>query len=170
MDADDELQDLTPIRAIVPNATGPILPPDEGSAQVVQGMFHLVPYLPQFGGDPVAGAELVDSDLSVLEGLGNGGHGSEPGGPKIVYRLREGIERFLITDINDPAASAKAQSDIFVMGDAVATEVASYNHVPGGSNVLYMDGHVTFQKYDVKGPGPVNAPVARILGMILSAL
>jgi len=31
-----------------------------------------------------------------------------------LYRLREGIERFFITDINNPAASAVAQSDIWV--------------------------------------------------------
>ena len=37
------------------------------------------------------------------------------GGGNTVYRLREGIERFTITDINNPAASATAQSDIFVM-------------------------------------------------------
>ena len=34
-----------------------------------------------------------------------------------LYKLREGISRFLITDINNPAASAKAESDIVVMFD-----------------------------------------------------
>ena len=64
-----------------------------------------------------------------------------------VYRLREGIERFYITDINNPAASAVAQSQLPVSWDIVATEVSWYNHIPGGSNVLYMDGHVEFVKY-----------------------
>jgi prepilin-type N-terminal cleavage/methylation domain-containing protein/prepilin-type processing-associated H-X9-DG protein len=72
-----------------------------------------------------------------------------------VYRLREGIERFLITDINNPGASARAQSEIFIMFDNVATVAAEYNHVPGGSNVLYLDGHVTFVRY----PGPADSPV-----------
>ena len=27
--------------------------------------------------------------------------------------------------------------------------VAVFNHVPGGANVLYMDGHVEFQKYQI---------------------
>ncbi len=63
------------------------------------------------------------------------------------YRLREGIERFFITDINNPAASTKAQTEIAVMYDHVETDVRSYNHVPGGGNVLYMDGHVEFLKY-----------------------
>jgi len=30
--------------------------------------------------------------------------------------------------------------------------VALFNHVPGGSNVLYMDGHVEFVKSGVKYP------------------
>lgn len=70
-----------------------------------------------------------------------------PGSPRKVYRFREGIERFLITDINDPAASAKAQSELVLMFDNIALEPASYNHVPGGCNVLYLDGHVAFGLY-----------------------
>ncbi|MCP4644518.1 MAG: DUF1559 domain-containing protein, partial [bacterium] len=64
-----------------------------------------------------------------------------------VMRLREGIERFLISDINNPAATARAQSDIPVMWDAVSTVPGNFSHVPGGSNVLYMDGHVAFDRY-----------------------
>jgi len=80
--------------------------------------------------------------------------------PSSYPHLKEGVERFLITDINNPAASAKAQSEIAVMFDAFATGVNDYwggvgdtapiirmNHVPGGSNVLYMDGHVEFLRY-----------------------
>lgn len=73
-----------------------------------------------------------------------------------VYRLREGIERFYITDINNPAASAMAQSNIFVMHDDINSAEASYmNHIPGGCNVLWMDGHVSFLKY------PSETPVSR---------
>ena len=91
-----------------------------------------------------------DVDTQVL-GTGNAGG-------KVIYRLREGIERFLITDINNPAASARAQSEIFVMMDNICIKPSDFNHVPGGSNVLYMDGHVEFQKYP--GPAPVNQGVA----------
>ena len=69
------------------------------------------------------------------------------------YRVREGIERFMITDINNPAASAKAQSEIWIMHDE--QWVLNFNHIPGGSNVLYMDGHVEFLKY------PTETPVSR---------
>jgi prepilin-type N-terminal cleavage/methylation domain-containing protein/prepilin-type processing-associated H-X9-DG protein len=70
-----------------------------------------------------------------------------PGGADTVYRLREGIERFFITDINNPAGSALAQSEVPIMWDSVSILPSDFNHIPGGSNVLYMDGHVQFLRY-----------------------
>ena len=61
-----------------------------------------------------------------------------------------------------------AQSSVFIMYDQLATKVESYNHIPGGANVLYMDGHVEFKKYDRFGPLPANESMARLTGMILS--
>ncbi len=84
------------------------------------------------------------------------------GGGITVYRLREGIERFFISDINDPAASAMAQTEVPVLMDMVATQVDEYNHVPGGSNVLYMDGHVKFIRYP--GDVPVCTVAAYLFG------
>ena len=71
-----------------------------------------------------------------------------------LYRLREGIERFLITDINNPAGSAKAQSGIPVMWDetAVYGNADTFNHLPGGTNCLYLDGHVEFLKWQSTFP------------------
>ncbi|MCX5769629.1 MAG: DUF1559 domain-containing protein, partial [Candidatus Hydrogenedentes bacterium] len=80
---------------------------------------------------------------------------STGGVDKTVYRLREGIERFFITDINNPAASALAQSEIAVMYDQVNSNVKDFNHIPGGGNVVYMDGHVEFLKF------PSEYPVSR---------
>ncbi len=81
--------------------------------------------------------------------------------PLTVYRLREGIERFLITDINNPASSARAQSEIPVTGDWVSTDLGQeFNHAPGGCNFLYMDGHVEFIRYP--GQWPVS-PLMAIL-------
>ncbi len=74
------------------------------------------------------------------------------GGSDTMLRLRDGIERFLITDINNAAGSAQAQSNIPIIYDQVSgTTIAYYNHIPGGSNVLFMDGHVEFQKYGSGG-------------------
>jgi prepilin-type N-terminal cleavage/methylation domain-containing protein/prepilin-type processing-associated H-X9-DG protein len=78
-----------------------------------------------------------------------------------LYRLREGIERFLITDINNPAGSAIAQSQLAVMWDIVAMDVAWFNHVPGGANVLFMDGHVQFIRYPSE-TFPVTPDFARL--------
>ena len=85
------------------------------------------------------------------------------GNGNIIFRLREGIERFLITDINNPGASAMAQSEVAVQWDVTATAAASFNHVPGGSNVIYLDGHVEFKKYP-NSEFPVVKGMARIFG------
>jgi prepilin-type N-terminal cleavage/methylation domain-containing protein/prepilin-type processing-associated H-X9-DG protein len=87
----------------------------------------------------------LSGDVTVEAPYGNGGGTT-------IYRLREGIERFLITDINNPAGSAKAQSGIYIMMDAVSVKPSDFSHVPGGSNVLYMDGHVEFIRYPTKAP------------------
>jgi prepilin-type N-terminal cleavage/methylation domain-containing protein/prepilin-type processing-associated H-X9-DG protein len=83
-------------------------------------------------------------------------------GGTVIYHLKEGIERFMITDINNPAASAQAQSQVFVMFDALSVELADFNHVPGGCNVLFMDGHVIFIRYP--GAPPVSSNVAVLNG------
>ena len=100
-----------------------------------------------------------DADLPAYA-VGNAGGNT-------IYRLKEGIERFMITDINNPAGSAMAQSELSVMHDLVMVEyfyaiaygeepgAIIFNHVPGGGNVLYMDGHVEFQRYPQKEP-PIN--------------
>jgi hypothetical protein len=61
-----------------------------------------------------------------IEGTGSGGNPT-------LYALRKGVERFLITNINNPAESATSSSSIPVM----------------------LDGHVEFIKY------PGNYPVTR---------
>jgi prepilin-type N-terminal cleavage/methylation domain-containing protein/prepilin-type processing-associated H-X9-DG protein len=83
--------------------------------------------------------------------------------------LREGIERFLITDINSPAGSAKAQSEIPVLWDHASTQDGApdptdFNHIPGGSNILYLDGHVGYVRYPATSGDsewPLSEPVVR---------
>ncbi len=81
-----------------------------------------------------------------------------------IYRLREGIERFFITDINNPAASNKAQSEVWIMSDDVNSQPEFMNHIPGGGNVLFMDGHVEFIRY------PGESPVCRLWACLLGFL
>lgn len=67
--------------------------------------------------------------------------------PRQVLRLKEGAERFLITDVNNPSTANISQSHFAVMFDRVDIDPIGFNHLPGGANVLYMDGHVEFNKY-----------------------
>jgi prepilin-type N-terminal cleavage/methylation domain-containing protein/prepilin-type processing-associated H-X9-DG protein len=107
---------------------------------------------------PAAIATLEnDFDTNAYGYPGNGN-----GGGNTIYRLREGIERFLITDINNPAGSAKAQSTMPVMWDVINILIQgdhgmSFNHVPGGGNVLYMDGHVEWIRYQACAAFPINS-------------
>lgn len=94
---------------------------------------------------PINHAGPINNNVNAASGLGNAGGGT-------IYRLKEGIERFMITDINTPAGSAQGQSSIWIMHDAVSSDTKNFNHVPGGANVLYMDGHVEFVKYPGRPP------------------
>lgn len=89
------------------------------------------------------GPESKDKDMELAE---------PPAGytgSTTIYRLREGIERFFITDINDPAGSSQAQSSVAVMWDGMcAGYVEHFPHWPSGGNVLYMDGHVEWHRLD----------------------
>lgn len=40
--------------------------------------------------------------------------------------------------------------------DLVSTQVDEFSHVPGGSNTLYMDGHVAFIRYNDSFPAVPN--------------
>ena len=85
--------------------------------------------------------------------------------PSSYMRIRDGIERFFITDINNPGAGAEAQSSIpvkfdswglphyddYVSGMTGAPSI-NFNHLPGGANVLFMDGHVEFIRYQERFP------------------
>jgi prepilin-type N-terminal cleavage/methylation domain-containing protein/prepilin-type processing-associated H-X9-DG protein len=126
----------------------------------------IAPYL---SNDGTAVMRLADADIDLADQNPGAGYGN--GGGNTIYRLREGIERFLITDINNPAASAKAQSNIFIMFDQLGNGVAGkdFNHIPGGCNVLYMDGHVEFVRY-VANEDSATQPVSPSMANIAVAM
>ena len=130
-----------------------------------------VPFLrgPLGDGDPT-NDYLLDADLDNVEihrllimmSKPTGSAAGNGNGSKL-YRFREGIERFLITDINHPANAQRAQSEVPVMWDVVSASsagAAQFNHIPGGANTLYMDGHVRFNRYP--GTFPATAGFARV--------
>ena len=147
-------------------------------AQLNYGFLALAPFVMDTNSTTDAG---LDDDMSLA---GIGGTGAGCGGGNSVYRLREGVERFMITDINNPGAAAAAQSTIAVMFDAWSeagvlaqyyggsdgSGVILFNHLPGGSNVMYMDGHVEFVKYRAKYPvgHPTNTGANFELGWALA--
>lgn len=133
---------------------------DPGTTAPKQIFDHWVPKLTAWyiNEEMTYDAVEPDSDGEVDAPFGNGG------GNKI-YRLREGVERFMITDINNPGASAKAQSTVFIMLDSFSSYTRDFNHLPGGSNVLYMDGHVEYRRYPSEPPMlPKFAAIVGILG------
>jgi prepilin-type N-terminal cleavage/methylation domain-containing protein/prepilin-type processing-associated H-X9-DG protein len=85
----------------------------------------------------------LHEDYSALTASGYLGTGAT----NVIFRLNEGVNRFLITDINNVAASAQSQTTIIAAFDQAGINAAGFNHVPGGSNMLYMDGHVEFVNY-----------------------
>jgi len=103
--------------------------------------------------------EASDEDFTVSTTYA----GTQAGGGDTIQRLRQGIERFLITDINNPAGSALSTSEIPIMWDHISTNAKDFAHVPGGGNVLYLDGHVTFIKYPAD-KFPMTEDSARTFG------
>ena len=83
--------------------------------------------------------------------------------------IKEGVDRFFITDIHGPSGELHATNCIPIMWDMVrfvqtgvegALGLLEFNHTPGGSNTLFMDGHVEFVRYPI--------PVESISGWPLS--
>ena len=99
----------------------------------------------------IALRRLADTDLKVAVGVGNGAN-------DVIYRLKEGNERFMITDVNNPQVASMAQSSIFTMMDLFGNvgAIQYFNHVPGGCNVLFMDGHVDWIPYVAPAPGQIG--------------
>jgi prepilin-type processing-associated H-X9-DG protein len=138
---------------------------------------------PWNSGDPagIALRKLGDSDLEDIIA-----HPSNPtfflgnGGGTTIYRLKEGNERFMITDVNNPQTSSMAQSSLWAMIDNFGNygAIKYFNHVPGGCNVMFMDGHVDWIPYVAPSPGndmtvlmdlgatqPVLPSIAGIIGL-----
>jgi prepilin-type processing-associated H-X9-DG protein len=67
-----------------------------------------------------------------------------------LHLLHEAVGRFFITDIADPHAMSKIQATIPLLIERPE------NHTPEGGNVLFMDGHVEFLRYDESGRWPMT--------------
>lgn len=158
-----------------PSVLNPLFPTLEAPSQLIYALAVVGSALGDFTGP---GTHTQANDLVLDADINNGtahagvsgasvpaGQPLGNGGGTTIFRLREGVERFMITDINNAAAANIAQSFVPVSWDVITKDVAGasaeYNHVPGGCNVLYMDGHVSFQKYP--GEFPCTGPFGNIV-------
>ncbi len=66
--------------------------------------------------------------------------------PSKIFRLREDVARFIITDISQPRPASHIPSKLPVLIERPGT------HEPEGGNVLFMDGHVEYIQYPGKFP------------------
>ncbi len=169
----DPTIDLTTIFTIIPGLPNNLVlddPNGTGPCQFIRVFFGLISKAIALRGTITDESQLLSASRSLADGdvdvqpYGNIPMGN--GNGNTVYRLKEGVERFLITDINNPGGSAASQSSIWVMFDTISNKVKFFNHVPGGCNVLYMDGHVEFIKYP-SPQAPVNRGMALFLGTLL---
>jgi prepilin-type N-terminal cleavage/methylation domain-containing protein/prepilin-type processing-associated H-X9-DG protein len=94
-----------------------------------------------------------------FDGLGNAGGNT-------LNRLSAGVDRFLITDINTIFTGDETGASVVpVMWDQISTMITEFSHVPAGQNVLYLDGHVEFIRYDLNSTTfPVSPMYAAING------
>ena len=151
----DRVSDDDPTATVGPLTSGLLGATGDGPAQAILWLeaclTKIYPfYLTIAGGggtaDVAAGLNAVTTgDITVASPNGNNGGTT-------IFKIKEGIERFLVTDINNPAGSARAQSNVFVMWDRLSTTATDFNHVPGGANILYMDGHAAFVKFPGEPP------------------
>jgi prepilin-type processing-associated H-X9-DG protein len=98
-----------------------------------------------------------DADLTVPEGIGAAGGDT-------IHRLSVGVDQFLITDTNTIFTGDEIGASVVpIMWDQISTNIADFSHVPAGQNVLYLDGHVDFHRYDVNATYFPVSPVSAAL-------
>lgn len=53
------------------------------------------------------------------------------------------------------------------MWDRASHFMSAYNHVPGGGNILHIDGHVQFYRYP--GKAPISQNAGALLGIFFGS-
>jgi hypothetical protein len=102
--------------------------PDEAAAEAFLDAYEA-------NGPQGIGGEDLRIDPSEVDQVGN----------SHLYRLRNGIERFFITDINDPYSGQRTMSGI-----PVCWELPSRGD--SGGWVMYLDGHIEWRSYPDEFP------------------
>jgi prepilin-type processing-associated H-X9-DG protein len=99
--------------------------------------------------------EDYDKDIIVPEGSGNA-EGD------VIHRLSQGVDRFLDMEINTifVGEDVTTASLVPIIWDQISTNISEFSHVPAGQNVLYLDGHVDFYRYDINSTQFPLSPVS----------
>jgi prepilin-type N-terminal cleavage/methylation domain-containing protein/prepilin-type processing-associated H-X9-DG protein len=97
--------------------------------------------------------------FALFPNMGNAGSNN-------IYRLAPNVDRFLISDINTIMTGSEAGSSIVpLIWDQISTNIAEFSHVPAGQNVLFLDGHVEFFRYNKSSTQfPVSPMYAAVNG------
>ena len=95
-----------------------------------------------------------DVDVSSFGYTGSGNAGSD-----MLYRLSSGVDRFLVSDINVILTGEETGASVVpIMWDQISTDINEFSHVPAGQNVLFLDGHVEFWRYERTSTLMPNSP------------
>jgi prepilin-type N-terminal cleavage/methylation domain-containing protein/prepilin-type processing-associated H-X9-DG protein len=86
--------------------------------------------------------------------------GSGNAGGNTLNRLSMGVDRFLISDINQLLTGTESGASVVpIQWDQISTNITEFSHVPAGMNVLFLDGHVEFRRYDKKTDNFPMSPI-----------
>ena len=102
------------------------------------------------------------SDVQSFGFAAPDGNGNTPR----INRLSMNVDRFLISDINAALSDDQTGSSVIpIVWDQISTNISEFSHVPAGQNVLYLDGHVEFKRYDrTSGQFPFSPAYAAVNG------
>jgi prepilin-type N-terminal cleavage/methylation domain-containing protein/prepilin-type processing-associated H-X9-DG protein len=102
-------------------------------------------------------------DVNIVS-FGYGGDIGNPQNPEMVTQVTQDVSRFLQSDINQVFTGNEVGStSVPLMWDSLSTNIIEFSHVPAGQNCLYLDGHVTFERYDM---GTVEFPFSPLYAAI----
>jgi prepilin-type processing-associated H-X9-DG protein len=74
--------------------------------------------------------------------------------------MTQTVDRFLITDINTVFTGTESGSSVIpLMWDQISTDISRFSHVPAGQNILYLDGHVDFARYNLTNTRYPTSPM-----------
>ncbi len=165
---DEIADDLTPVGVVHPDCISPMSYVYTGYLQIDNN--NMISGLAVYTWTDTIFA-ISDSAVNSWRDLnGNlasfGFGGSGPGNGSTTIRLTSTIDRFLITDINKIFTGTESGSSVIpIMWDQISTNISQFSHVPAGQNVLYLDGHVDFHRYDLNSTKfPVSPVYAAVNG------